>query len=261
MVPKKLMGMLRPCVAAYALASVACCFPVDASAAMTLDQMKALKGAAKLEITLDKLLSSCGLPTAIVDHGSANGAHGAKQRINWQGVDMRLSALDWEIVYGARQPKLGNIEGWVNGGKFDKRCTSGLSQLLFIAKGHVGILTVTKKAQGFGYITAYSEPKNLYQAHKVVGIRATLTGSLAVPTLVGRYGQPDEVLKHPGTREKFRYWVLTRRDHRPELLYAVDFELDNGACETYTISSSGVDFVQQRLDSLLKQWERDYVLD
>lgn len=246
------------CVGTFALASVVACFPVMAAAAMKLEQMKSLKGAAQLEITVDTLLRSCGLPAAIVDHGPAEGA---KQHVKWQGVAMRLSALDWDAVYGTLQPKPGKTEGWANGGEFDSRCTSGLSQVLLHAKGHVGVLSVTKKAQGFGYITTYREPKNLYQAHKVIAVKATLTSGLPVSTLVGRYGQPDEVLKRPGSKDNFRYWVLTLRDNRPELLYAVDFEIDNGSCKTYAISSSGVDFVQQRLDVLLKQWERDYVLD
>lgn len=261
MVLKSVMGRIKACMAVYALASVACCFPVGASAAMTLGQMKSLKGAAQLEITVDKLFRGCGLPAAIVDHGPADGVDGAKQRINWHGVDMRLTAMDWDVVYGTQQRSLGKTERRVNRGQFDHRCTSGLSQLLFHAKGHVGVLTVTKKAQGFGYITVYREPKNLYQAHKVIGVKATLTRGLPVSTLVDRYGQPDEVLKPPGARDNFRYWVVTRRDHRPESLHAIDFEVDNGTCKTYVISTSSVDFVQQRLDSLLKQWERDYVLD
>jgi len=223
---------------------------------MTLEQMKSLNGAAQLEITVDNLLHRCGLPAAIVDHGPADGA---KQRLNWRGADMSLSALDWDIAYGTRQRQPG--KGWVNGGQLDHRCTSGLAQLLLHAKGHVGVLSVAKKAQGFGYATTYKEPKNLYQAHKVIGVTAKLTSSLSVSALVGRYGQPDEVVKQPGNRDKFRYWVLTLRDRRPESLHAVDFEIDNATTASYAISTSGMDFIQQRLDTLLRQWERDYVLD
>ena len=243
---------------AYAPICVACYLPVGASAAMTLSHMKALKGTAQLEITVDKLFGRCGLPAAVVDHGRVTGE---KQSVDWHGTAMHLSAMDWDAVYGMRQPKVGKPEAWINVGKLDSRCINGLSQLVLKAKGNVGVLRVTKKAQGFGYDTSYWVPKNLYKAHKVLGIRATLTQSLAVATLVGRYGQPDEILKQSAPGEKFRYWVLTRRDHRPELLYAVDFEIDSGGSRTYAISSSGVDFVQQRLEKLLQQWERDYVLD
>ena len=244
---------------ACAMGVVACCWSViDASAAMTLARAKSLKGAAQLELSMDQLFRRCGLPAAILDHGPEGDA---KQQINWQGVPMRLSALDWDAVYGIGQRGPGKPAGWINGGKSDGRCAAGLSRLRFHAKGHVGVLSVTKKPHDFGYITTYREPKNLYTSHQVISVNATLTIGLPVSTLMSRYGKPDEVTKSRGKADNFRYWVVTLHDHRPESLYAVDFEIDNSASKTYVISSSGVDFVQQRLDALLKQWERDYVLD
>jgi hypothetical protein len=258
MVVKGVMGKVAVCIAICVSAIANCCFSGDAIAAMTLDQMKSLKGASRLEITVDQLFQDCGLAAAIVDHGLANGT---KLPINWRGTTMRLSAMDWDAVYGKRRSEPGTAWGWVNRSKIDTRCTSGLSQLLLHTKGQVGVLTVTKKTQGLGYITKYDIPKDLYKAHKVVGVEATLARSLPVPTLVGRYGQPDEVLKQPGIRDRFRYWIVTLHGHRPESLYAVDFEVDDNICKTYSISTSDADFVQQRLESLLRQWEKDYVLD
>ena len=133
--------------------------------------------------------------------------------------------------------------------------------MLFHAKGHVGGLTVTKKTQGFGYITTYQVPKDLFKAHKVVGTEVTLKRRIPVSRLVGNYGQPDEILKKPGGKDNFRYWVVTLRGRMPESLYAVDFEIDNSTCKTYVIRTSDVDFVQQHLESLVRQWEKDYVLD
>jgi len=225
---------------------------------MTLQQMKLLGGAAKLELTVDKLFRECGLPAEIVDLGREGSA---KRDIRWNGTAMRLSATSWDVAYGATRSGPGNSAGWVNLGKFDNRCLSGLSQLRLTAKGNVGTLTVTKNAQGFGYKTAYHVPSDLYRAHQIIGVTATTAQRISVSTLVGRYGQPDEVLRHPGSRDMFRYWVLTLRDQRPELLYAVDFEIDGARSRSYVISSSKVGFVEQRLDTLLKQWERDYVLD
>lgn len=239
-------------------AIAAACFPVGAGAAMKLEQMKLLKGAEHLESTVDALLSNCGVPAAIVDHGPTKGA---KQSTNWHGMKMRLSAFDWDIVYGVAPRKLPKSEGWTNSDQSNNRCISGLSQLLFAAKGHVGVLTVTKKPNDIGYITTYTEPKSLYKAHKVIGAKASLLKSLPVSTLIGRYGQPDELVKRHGSRDGYRYWVLTLRETRPETLHAVDFEIDNDASKTYVISTSGTDFVQQQLDLLLKKWERDYVLD
>ena len=240
------------------MASLACGFSVQAVAAMTLEQMKSFRGTAQLEMTVDSLLASCGLPAAIMDGGPADGA---KQHLNWQGAGMRLSTLDWDVVYGKQQREPGKHGGWTNRKQYDLRCASGLSQLQFHAKGHVGVLSVTKKPHDSGYTTTYAEPKNLYKAHKVVSFKAVLAKGLPVSTLISRYGQPDQVLKRPGGGDQFRYWVLTLRDRRPESLHAVDFEIDNAIARSYAIGGSDVDFVQQRLDTLLKQWERDYVLD
>lgn len=245
-------------MAASICAIAAACFPGGAGAAMKLEQMKLLKGAAQLEMTVDALFAKCGLPAAIVDRGATEGA---KQSLHWQGVGMRLSAQDWEVIYGAAPSRPGQSWGWVNRGKPDHRCASGLSQLLLTAKGHVGVLTVKKKPNDIGYITTYVEPKNLYRSHKVIGAQASLSTGLPVSTLTRRYGQPDKVIKRPGSWESYRYWVLTLRENRPETLHAVDFEIDKGVSKSYAISTTGVDFVQQRLEELLKTWERDYVLD
>ncbi len=258
MIASNVMGRSRVCMAVCALASVTCCFSGGAIAAMTPEQMKSLKGAAQLEITVDQLFRRCGLAEAIVNHGSAVNA---KQGINWRGVAMRLSATDWDAVYGTGQRKPGTAEGWFNQGKADVRCTSGLTRLLFHANGNVGFVTVTKKTQGFGYITTYQVPKDLFKAHKVVGAEVTLKRSIPVSTLAGCYGQPDEVIKQPGANENFRYWVVTLRGQKPESLYAVDFEIENSASKTYVIRTSGVDFVQRRLELLVREWERDYVND
>jgi len=248
----------RACVTGSVLIIAFASISVDACAAMRLDQMKLLKGSAQLELTIDSLLSSCGLPAAIVDQGPPSGP---RQSIKWRNVGMRLSALDWTVLYGESTRTSRASAGWTNDAESSYRCAGGLSRLSFASKGHVGILSVTKKPHDFGYITTYTVPKSLFKAHKVVGVEATLVKSFPVSTLRDRYGLPDEVFKQPGGREKYRYWVHTLRDHRPELLYAVDFEIDGAGVKTYAISTSGMDFVQQRLDSMLKQWERDYVLD
>lgn len=245
-------------MAASVCAIAAACFPGGAGAAMKLEQMKVLKGAAQLEMTVDALIAQCGLPVAIVDQGAMGGA---KQSLSWQGVGMRLSAQDWEVVYGAAPGKPEGILGWANRGKSGQSCISGLSQLQLTAKGHVGVLSVKKKPNDIGYITTYVVPKSLYKAHKVIGAKASLSKSLPASTLISRYGPPDELIKRPGSSDGYRYWILTLRENRPETLHAVDFEMDNGASKAYAISTTGADFVQQRLDLLLRKWERDYVLD
>lgn len=232
--------------------------PKDADAAMSLEQMKSLKGAAQLEITLEKLFQRCGLPARIFDHGPADGT---KNLLKWRNETMRLSATDWDVIYGTQQPKLKNINGWVNGEKLDNRCMSELSQLQLNAKGHVGVLNTVKKNQGFGYITTYKEPKDLFKAHKVISIMATLSRNFAVSTLTGRFGWPDEVINVDAARSDYRYWVVGMREQRPESLYAVDFHINSGICISYVISTRGFAFVQQRLDLLVRQWEKNYIMD
>lgn len=256
---KYVMGRAKLCMALWTLASISFCSSDGAFAAITLDQMNSLKGAAQLEITVDQLFQSCGLPAAIVDHGSADNA---RQHINWRRTPMRLSAMDWNILYGIGQRKQQEMHGgWVNRRQSDAHCNFGLPQLLFHAKGNVGVLTVTKKAKGLGYITAYNVPKDPYKAHKVVSVETTLATSLPVSELVGLYGHPDEVLKQAGDIEDFRYWVVTHHGNMPDSLYAVDFEINNGICKTYAISTSDVDFVQRQLELLVRQWEKEYILD
>jgi hypothetical protein len=247
------------CCLKTSMAVLACCyFSSGAVAAMTLDQMKSLKGAAQLEITVDRLFLNCSMPASILDHGSS---HDAKQSLQRQGASMHLSAMDWDIVYGNVLHKPGITAGWVNRIKSDQRCTSGLSQLLFRARGDVGVLEVTKNKKGIGYTTAYHIPADAYKAHKVVGVEAVLARAIPVSQLRARYGEPDEDLRQAADKEKLRYWVVTLRNQRPELLYAVDFVIDKGACENVIISSTGVDFVQHKLDFLLRDWEKNYILD
>lgn len=99
MVLRNVIGRLRMCLAVYVLASASFCFPVNANASMTLDQMKLLKGATQLEMTVDQLFLSCGLPATIVDHVPADGV---RQHLDCHGVDMRLSAMDCDAVYGGK---------------------------------------------------------------------------------------------------------------------------------------------------------------
>lgn len=245
-------------MAVCALASLSCSFSGSAIAAMTLEQMNSLIGASQLEITVDQLIQNCGLPAVIMDDGSADGA---KQSINWRGVAMRLSAKDWDALYGKVNSKSEFGGGWVNQDQSSMRCSKGLNRLLFHTKAHVGFLTIIKKAKGLGYITSYNVPKDQFKSHKVVSAEATLAMSLPVSALLGLYGQPDQLLKRAGASDKFRYWVVTHRGNMPELLYAVDFVIDTGICKTYIISTSDVDFVREHLDSLLRQWEKEYILD
>ena len=228
---------------------------------MTPAQLNALRGAAQLELAVDELLRTCGLPTAISDRGPDGRVPRTRHRIAWGDTAMRLAATDWRVTYGLRGPGLTSADGWVNPAGAGSGCLADLSQVHFDAKGHVGVLTVTKKPDGIGYVTTYRVPDDLFKSHKVVAVTSLLGAGLAQAALLTRYGAPDEVLPLPGGRRALRYWVATVRDRRPERLYAVDFEVDKGVAASYQIRTSGVEIVQQRLDGLLRKWEREHVLD
>ena len=246
--------------AAWAIVSVAFGLPSSTLAEMTIGQMKSLGGASQLQSTAGRLLDQCGLPTSI-SHQAAAGD--ARRSVSWGGVTMRLPAGDWRISYGSSARDSRWKGGWLNAEPAHGGCLSGVAWLAFNAKGQAGALVVRQKTDGTGYVTSYSVPDNLFEAHRVVGVRVGVSRRIPIATLAGRYGPPDEVLQLPGGKERLRYWILTRHDNRPESLHAVDFEIEHRdrSCSAYEISTSGTDFVREKLDSLLRDWEKDYILD
>ena len=106
-------------------------------------------------------------------------------------------------------------------------------------------------------------PDELYAAHKVVGLSGRWKIRMPLSRLRERYGNPDEVVQHAGVAFH-RYWVIAKNNKQmPISLHAVDFEIgtDGQTCARYTVHTSEVGFVQQKLDALMRQWEKDYVLD
>ncbi len=228
---------------------------------MTPVQMKSLGGSSLLHATAKQLLERCGLPASIADKAAA-GEPGRK--VSWRGVAMRLSAADWRLSYGAVADAVAKQEkGWRNPEPSREACAPGVAWMIFDAKGRSGGVTVGKRPDGSGYDTTYRVPDNQLEAHKVISVRAGLSGRLPMTALVARYGTPDEILTSPGGRKRHRYWVLTRNDQRPDTLHAIDFESEAGENSTasYEISATGTDLVDERMALLLREWERDHVLD
>lgn len=244
----------------WVVASLGCLFPPATLAAMTIGQMNALGGSSQLLSTVDRLFHVCGLPAFISDEA---GVREAKRDASWRGVAMRLSARDWRIGYGSPPLDTRKDGAWRNPAPSHGRCLAGMAWLVFSAKGQVGDVSVARKPDGTGYVTTYRVPDNLLQAHKVMGVRVGVAKRIPLATLVGRYGPPDEVQGMPGGKERHRHWVLVRIDQRPETLHAVDFEVDTDerSCGVYEISAAGTDFVNQRLELLMREWERSFVLD
>lgn len=228
---------------------------------MTPAQMQSLGGAALLHVTAKELLEKCGLPATIADKAEAGEAG---RRVSWRGVAMRLSAADWLLSYGTVARALENpAKGWRNPEPSRQSCTPGTAWMVFHAKGRSGLVTLSKRPDGSGYDTTYRVPDNLFEAHKVIGFRSGLAARVPVASLVGQYGAPDEILESPSGGKRYRFWVLTRNGQRPDTLHAVDFESGAGddSAASYEISASGTDFVDERMAVLLREWERNHVLD
>jgi len=227
--------------------------------AMTFEQMKDLEGAALLELRVNELLQLCGLPSKITDTGDSSSV---KQRVHWQGVEMVLSSMPWEISY----TKLLNTasiaqSNWVNPGSASPTCFKNLTTLDIHSKGDVGILTIKKRADNKKYVTSYDIPSDLYVAHKVIGVTGNLAKEVLISQIQERYGNPDETLHSERKTTKYRYWVIVNDNDTPSSLYAVDFIFKEGdkTCAQYTIRGNGFEFVQQKFDLLMQQWVNKYM--
>ena len=229
--------------------------------AMSLAQMQTLAGTRLLGLRVDALLRRCGLPATIVL--AANAPH-ARRALHWAGATMRLSSADWDLAYGDRSRAAPHEPAWTNPARGRGACLSPLSKLVLHAKGHSGILSVRKRADDRGYVTTYRVPADLYAAHQVVSLSGRWKTGMLVSGLRTRYGEPDEIVKDGSGAQWHRYWVVEKNNKQmPVSLHAVDFEIGDGGktCARYVVRTSGVEFVQQRLDALLRQWETAYVLD
>jgi hypothetical protein len=228
--------------------------------AMDITQLRALTGTGLLGWRVDAVFRRCGLPAAVVD--AAEGAQ-PKRAARWGQVAMRLSAGDWDLRYGRRRPRDPGPGGWTNPAPGSGKCLSALPTLVLRAQGNSGVLAVKKRADNQGYVTTYRVPDDIFAAHLVVGVTGRWKSGVPVSELHARYGGPDEVLKDAGV-QLHRYWVVEKNNKQmPISLHAVDFEIaDDGKTSTrYIVRTSDVEFVRHKLDALLRQWEKDYVLD
>ena len=234
------------------------CLCIQDVHAMTLEQLKALEGTALLEMRVNELFQHCGLPSIIADTADVS-QH--QQLVQWEDVEMKLSSMAWEITYSRKQNLANHKEGWTNPGNGSVACLTNLSDLVVHAKGDVGFLAVKKRADNNGYTTSYNIPKDLYVAHQVIGLSGRWKKEVPISRLLGQYGNPDEILTTDKKVTKYRYWVLTKEKDMPASLYAVDFEFRDGEenCYQFVVQTNGSEFVQERLDILLRQWEASYM--
>ena len=235
--------------------------PISPNAqAMSFDQMKMLAGTALLDARVDTVLNDCGLPSAIADTAPVTTQ---RKTIRWADVVMKLSSMNWDIVYSRQQKTADHGNGWVNPGPASGTCLSNLSGLVLHSKGDAGILTVNKRADNNGYLTTYHVPDDLYAAHQVIGLTASWKQGVPISKIEERYGRPDEIQHGEDGLKLYRYWVVVKHKQMPVSLHAVDFDVrgEENFCTHYTVRTNGFEFVQEKLDALQRQWERDYVLD
>jgi hypothetical protein len=238
--------------------AIACLCPAAQVDAMTIEQMKALPGARLLELPLDQVFKTCGLPTAIADLGAA---HDAKAKLRWRTAEMSLSRGEWDVLY-TRQREDRVQDGWLNAGNTGAECLADVSRLALRSR-EIGTVRVTKKAHDFGYVTQYQVPSDALRAHRVVGIDAGFANPVLASVLVGKHGKPDEVIGIQPGEKLFRYWVVEHHKQMPVSAFAVDFRFDKAEkfVVTFAVSTDNVGFVRERLDQLLTEWEKMYVLD
>jgi len=228
--------------------------------AMSIAQMRTLTGAGLLDLRVDKVFRHCGLPASIADADASR----EKRAVRWGKAPMHLSAGDWDLAYVPRRHATPGKEGWINPHPGHSSCLAGLAALVLHANGASGILSVRKRADNHGYVTTYRVPDDPYDAHQVSAVTGRWKTGVPVSRLLKRYGKPDEILKDSAGVALHRYWIVEKNNRQmPISLHAVDFEIGHGGltCSRYIVRTRGVGIVQQKMDALMRQWEKGYVLD
>ena len=227
-------------------------FPFNGHA-MTVEQMKGLKGADMLGLRVDEIFTNCGLPEAIVDKGD-NSAN--KKKILWGNVKMELSDGNWEIIYqNNRNEKIMRpANGWTNPNPAQSKCFSGLSRVILYTQGGIGIVKINKQM----HKTTYSIPRSLYKSHVVIGLKVYLHTPISVAEIIRKYGVSYDVVESNKNLKIIRFWVDVEVSLMPTDLYAVDFEITNvnNTSVAYMIATTNFDFVLERHKMLMEQWEK-----
>ena len=233
---------------------------MSGSHAMEVEQMKSLAGASLLDLRVDALFEQCGLPSTIVD---ALDAPKERNLLHWKQQEMKLSPRMWTIHYSHEGLTASANAAWRNSQRPDATCLAGIASLVLDAKGESGILSVRKRVDDEGYITSYTVPDNLYTAHQIVSVTTKLKRGIPTTNIAKLYGAPSQIFKLDADVSTYRYWVVKRDGKMPLSAYAVDFEVRNSTrqCTRYVAYSSGVEFVQEKLDAMVREWQKVYVID
>jgi len=227
--------------------------PPVAGYAMTIEQMKQLRGADLLELRVDEIFTKCGLPDVVVDHSMSSSI---KKNMQWDNIKMNLSDGDWDLHYqtshdtGTKSP----VTGWMNPGPVKSRCFPDHSLMILFTQGGAGILKIDKKL----HKTTYTIPEDLYKTHKVIGYMVSLITPLPFVEITKTYGNNHEIVVEDKNSRIIRYWVLVESSQMPVSLYAVDFEINNidNTCVAYRVATSEYDFVRTKFGEFTQVWEK-----
>jgi hypothetical protein len=226
--------------------------------AMKEGQVQTLPGSALLDLRVDAVLQQCGLPALIEDSAAPTTP---RQQLQWGAIPMKLSTQAWSLYY-SRDHVANTAAAWRNTQAGSVDCLTGLSQLVVTTQGEAGFLTVKKRPDNNGYITTYTVPDDLFNAHKVVGILGHWAQGKTAADIRATYGKPDEILQM-AEGNRYRYWIVKRDNKMPLSVLAVDFDISGPAhsCKKFAVYTTGTEFVQQKFDALTDEWQRVYVLD
>lgn len=226
--------------------------------AMQPGQLQTLPAAPLLDKRVDAVFKQCGLPAAIDDSAAPDTK---RQALHWEATPMQLSAQPWTLHY-SRVPVANAAAAWRHPQSGSADCLAGLAQLVITTKGEAGFLTVKKRPDNNGYITTYTVPDDLFNAHQVIGIHGHWLQDKTAAEIRASFGEPDEILDiTEGSR--YRYWIVQRDNTMPMSAQAVEFDISGPGktCRTFAVYTSGTGFVQEKLDALIEQWQRVFVLD
>lgn len=227
--------------------------PPGTGYAMTIEQMKQLRGADLLELRVDEVFTKCGLPDVVVDNSEKSSV---KKNIEWNNIKINLSEGDWDLLYrnsrdtGTNSP----VTGWVNPAPVKSRCFPDFSLVTLFTQGGAGVLKIDKEL----HKTTYEIPEDLFKTHKVIGYKVSLTTPLSFAEITATYGRIDESVERDKNYRTIRYWVLVESSQMPVSLYAVDFEINNidNTCLAYRVVTSEYDFVRRKFEEFTEMWNR-----
>ncbi len=221
--------------------------------AMTLMQLRELKGFDLISSRVDAILTDYGMPAAIIDHGTM--AQKTSKDAKWGAYTLNLTDDDWTLVYSGESREATGPGRWINPEPSMPAKFSGLKALSLLTYGNArGVIQKDRRSNRM----IPGLPANVFQTHHVYQVTAVLPAGSSSEKIVEKYGKEYEGTTNAGRQHVLRYWVKGYRTRRvPPNLYAVDFELkEDGSVDTYTITGVRVDEATEKLNRMIDRFNR-----